>query len=106
MRALALGASPSIPYVNSGVGVSIVTAHPTFMTVDEFLEHRFPDGKVELVRGEPRVMAPASGAHGGVVSNLLAALLPYVNQHRLGRVFGDGVGYELTTLPHTVRNPD
>ena len=71
-RALALGASPSIPYVNSGVGVSIVTAHPTFMTVDEFLEHRFPDGKVELVRGEPRVMAPASGAHGGVVSNLLA----------------------------------
>jgi Uma2 family endonuclease len=76
------------------------------MTVEEFAEYNFPDGKVELVRGEPRVMPPAGAPHGGVESNLLGLLLPFVTRHRLGRVFSDGVGYELIALPRTVRNPD
>lgn len=33
-------------------------------------------------------------------------LIPYVTQHRLGRVFGDGTGYQLIQLPRTVRVPD
>lgn len=86
--------------------MSVVTAYPAFMTVAEFEEYSFPDGKVELVRGEPRVMPPAGAPHGGVQSNLLGLLLPFVNEHRLGRVFTDGLGYELIKLPHTVRNPD
>ena len=76
------------------------------MTVDEFLAHDFPEGKVELVRGEPRVTPPAGGPHGTVASNVLRLLILYVDQHRLGRVFGDGVGFELVKLPRTVRVPD
>lgn len=83
-----------------------VTAHPAFMTVEEFAEYNFPEGKVELVRGEPRVMSPAGAPHAVVGSNLLRLLLPFVSQHKLGWVFGDGLGYELIALPHTVRNPD
>jgi Uma2 family endonuclease len=76
------------------------------MTVEEFAEYNFPEGKVELVRGEPRVMSPAGAPHAAVGSNLLRLLLPFVSQHKLGWVFGDGLGYELIALPHTVRNPD
>jgi Uma2 family endonuclease len=76
------------------------------MTADEFLVHEFPDGKVELVRGEPRVNPPAGAPHGVVASNLLRHLIRHVDDHDLGRVFGDGVGYELLVLPHTVRAPD
>lgn len=86
--------------------MSLVTAHPAFMTVEEFESFNFPEGKVELVRGEPRVMSPAGAPHAVVASNLLRHLLPFVHDHRLGQVFGDGLGYELIALPHTVRNPD
>ena len=76
------------------------------MTVEEFLVHEFPDVQAELVRGEPRMTPLPGGAHGVVCANLLAVLMPHVSAHRLGRVFADGVGYELVKLPHTVRGPD
>jgi Uma2 family endonuclease len=84
----------------------VVETYPTSMSVDEFLVYPFPDGKVELVRGVPRVHEPAGGRHGWVQSNLSALLTPFVHARRLGRVFNDGVGYELLALPRTVRNPD
>lgn len=86
--------------------MSSVATYPSFMTVEEFEEFSFPDGKVELVRGEPRVMSPAATPHAKVVSNLLRHLLPFVAEHGLGEVFGDGLGYQLIALPQTVRNPD
>lgn len=86
--------------------MSVVSAYPAFMTVEEFEGYPFPDGKVELVRGEPRVMPPAGAPHGGVQSNLMRVLVPFVYARELGRVFTDGLGYELIKLPHTVRNPD
>lgn len=51
-------------------------------------------------------MPPASGGHGGVVANLQDLLSPYARKHGLGRVFGDGVGYQSNMLPRTVRNPN
>ena len=81
-------------------------SQPATMTVEEFYQYPFPDGKVELVRGVPRVREPAGGPHGWVQSNLAALLIPFVNERRLGKVFNDGVGYELIALPRTVRNPD
>jgi len=76
------------------------------MTIDEFLVANLPDGKAELVRGEVR-LSPAPGApHGAAAMNLAVALANYVKAHRLGRVFGDSVGYELVRFPHTVRIPD
>ncbi len=87
-------------------------AHPArglvmVMTVDEFLVHPSPEGvKTELVRGEVRVSPPPGGPHGFAGSNLVALLAAHVNPRRLGKVLGDGVGYELLQLPRTVRVPD
>src|SRR5688572_11546487 len=67
--ALALGAEPSVPYDDSGEGVASVATYPSVMTVEEFEDFTFPDGKVELVRGEPRVMSAAGAPHAKVGSN-------------------------------------
>ena len=86
--------------------MTLVAAFPRQMTVEEFEAYPFPDGKVELVRGEPRIMPPAGASHAGIESNVVGMLIPFVNERRLGRVFTDGLGYELIALPRTVRNPD
>lgn len=76
------------------------------MTVDEFLDSSLPDGKAELVRGELRLTPTRAVLHGRAATNLVVLLSIYVRQHRLGMVFGDSVGYELTRFPLTVRVPD
>jgi Uma2 family endonuclease len=76
------------------------------MTVEEFFALPDTDEKQELVRGELRVTPPAGGPHGVAGTNLVIALGTFVHRNRLGRVFGDGVGYVLTRIPHTVRVPD
>ena len=78
------------------------------MTVNEFLDYEDSNDlvQVELVRGELRVTPLPGPRHGGVCSNLLARLMPYVAERRLGRVFADGVGFRLLALPQTVRGPD
>ena len=76
------------------------------MTVEEFLAHPTPEGKAELVRGELRVTPPPGSPHGFAAFNLALMLGNYVKQHALGRVLGDGFGYELVRLPRTVRVPD
>lgn len=76
------------------------------MTAEEFLEASVPEGKAELVRGELRVTPPAGAPHGFAGANLVFLLAAHVRAQGLGRVFGDGLGYELLQLPHTVRVPD
>jgi Uma2 family endonuclease len=77
-----------------------------FMTAEEFLEYPLEDAKGELVRGELRVTPPGGGPHGTAATNLLFLLGIHVRRQGLGRVFADGIGYELVRLPHTVRVPD
>lgn len=79
---------------------------PRVMTVEEFFALPDTDDKQELVRGELRVTPPAGGPHGGAGTNLVIALGAFAQRTRLGRVFGDGVAYVLTRIPHTVRVPD
>jgi len=76
------------------------------MTVEEFFALPDTEEKQELVRGELRVTPPAGGPHGVAGANLVFALATHVRRDRLGHVFGDGVGYVLTRIPHTVRAPD
>ena len=76
------------------------------MTIDEFLVHPLGEVKAELVRGELRVSPPAGASHGVAGANLVARLMEHVLPRKLGRVFGDGFGYQLTRIPHTVRVPD
>ena len=86
----------------------MAAAVPTLpvMTVEEFLALPDTVEKLELVRGEVRVTPQAGGPHGLAGANVIFAPTTHVRQHQLGRVFGDGVGYELTRIPHTVRAPD
>lgn len=86
--------------------MATVATYPAQMTVEEFEVYPFPDGKIELVRGEPRVMPPAEIPHGHVQMNLLRRLIPFVYERKLGHLFTDGHGYVLLALPRTVRNPD
>ena len=76
------------------------------MTPEEFLEYPLEDMKAELVRGELRVSPPGGGPHGFAGARLIARLVMFVDPRRLGRVLGDGVGYQLLQLPRTVRVPD
>lgn len=83
-----------------------VRADVMLMTPDEFLVYPLSDVGAELVRGELRVTPPPGGPHGCAATNLVVLLAAHLKGREYGRVFADGVGYELIQLPHTVRSPD
>lgn len=83
-----------------------VRADVMLMTPDEFLVYPLSSVSAELVRGELRVTPPPGGPHGCAATNLVVLLAAYLKGREHGRVFADGVGYELIQLPHTVRSPD
>lgn len=76
------------------------------VTSEEFLTHPAAAGPSELVRGEVRVMTPASGAHGLVAGTIFAALNAFVESRQLGLCFPDNTGFLLPGLGDTVRSPD
>jgi Uma2 family endonuclease len=59
--------------------------------------------KYELVDGEIRV-SPTGNRHGAVIAQLIALLVPFVKQNRLGHVIGGGAGFRLPSK--NVRCPD
>ena len=75
-------------------------------TAEEFLTHPAAAGPSELVRGDIRVMTPASGAHGVVAGVIFAALNAFVESRQLGLCFPDNTGFLLPGLGDTVRSPD
>lgn len=77
-----------------------------YVTSDEFLTLREARGPSELVRGNIRVMTPASGAHGAVAGTIFAALNAFVESGQLGLCFPDNTGFLLPGLGDTVRSPD
>ena len=108
---LARSPAPSVGLTHYAIEMGFRMGAPAqrpamLVTVEEFLEMRLPDGKSELVRGEVRVTPPPGGPHGTAAANLFLGLGSYVRTNDLGRVFGDGLGYELIQLPETVRVPD
>lgn len=79
----------------------------SLFTADELLALPTGMGKrYELVQGELRVMSPSGWRHGNVVSTLHGKLLAYVNEHKLGIMFGAETGFRLAKNPDTVRAPD
>ena len=103
--------APSVRYNNRSLSPPSHMAAPARisgmrMTIDEFMVADLPEGKSELVRGEVRLTPLPGAPHGTAVANLVFALTAHVREHRLGRVYGDSVGYELTRFPQTVRVPD
>jgi Uma2 family endonuclease len=77
------------------------------VTAAELLELPRGMGKrYELVAGELRVMSPSGWKHGKVVGKLHGRIIAFVEQHKLGIVFGAETGFQLSTNPDTVRAPD
>ena len=75
------------------------------MTADELADT--PGlGRCELIRGELVHMSPAGGEHGWTIAKLTAKLVVFVEQHRLGFVFGAETGFVIERDPDTVRAPD
>lgn len=77
------------------------------MTAEELLA--MPDGgshRFELVRGELISMSPAGTQHSKIALRLAQRLANFVDQHRLGEVYGADCGYLTSRNPDTVREPD
>jgi Uma2 family endonuclease len=77
-----------------------------YVTAAEFLTHPTVSGPSELVRGEVRMMTPASAAHGVVAGTIFAAINAFVEAGHLGLCFPDNTGFLLPGLGDTVRSPD
>lgn len=84
----------------------MATTRTRRVTVEEF--GRFPETaeREELVRGEVRVNPPPNTPHGVINLNVGRLLSVYVREHKLGLTFGNGTGFRLPNLEHTVRGPD
>jgi Uma2 family endonuclease len=72
--------------------VALPKLAPSRMTVSEFLAWRGEDPhlKFELINGEPRAMAPASGTHGTMQITIGSLLRAHLREHRPGcRIVGE-----------------
>lgn len=76
------------------------------LTVEEF--ERLPDDgwRMELVRGQVFREPPTGFDHGEVSANIVAVLLGFVRDRKLGRVVSSECGFVLFDQPPTVRAPD
>ena len=63
-------------------------------------------GRCELVRGELIMMSPAGSRHGSVVARLTGRMVGFVDEDRLGAVFGAETGFRIQHDPDSVRAPD
>ena len=61
---------------------------------------------MELVNGEIRVMSPSGGESDEVSLRLATRLAIWVEDRRLGRVFGSSAGFVLPNKSKDVRSPD
>lgn len=76
------------------------------MTAEELLEKPEDGFRYELVKGEPRRMAPAGNVHGYIAANFLGPLQLHARDNGLGRVYAAETGFKLSSDPDTVRAPD
>jgi Uma2 family endonuclease len=76
------------------------------MTAEELW--RMPDDHMrhELVDGELKTMTPAGAEHGAIGIKLVIRLGQFVENKKLGVMFGPDTGFTLRRNPDTVRAPD
>lgn len=84
---------------------AIATGIP--MTAEELLRLSRGRARFELIEGELTVMEPGGAEHGAVAVRIGAKLFTYVEEHRLGAVFGAETGFVLAAGEKpTIRAPD
>jgi Uma2 family endonuclease len=81
------------------------------ITADELEEmpHRDEHGndcRLELIRGELKVMSPTKPLHGVVCARLTVKLGAFVEEHDLGETFGAETGFVVERDPDTVLGTD
>jgi Uma2 family endonuclease len=81
------------------------------ITADELEEmpHRDEHGndcRLELIRGELKVMSPTKPIHGIVCARLAAALINFVEANNLGMAFGAETGFVVERGPDSVLGVD
>jgi Uma2 family endonuclease len=81
------------------------------ITADELLvmPHRDENGndcRLELVRGELKVMSPSKPLHGIICARIAAELSNFVREHDLGVVVGAETGFIVERDPDTVLGVD
>lgn len=79
---------------------------PTPLTADDLFRCQPPDADTELIRGRMIVREPPRPAHGRVAANLCCIVLTFVRAHRLGAVYAQDTGFQITHDPDTVLAPD
>lgn len=79
---------------------------PEPMTLEQFAALPDDGRRLELVRGEVRVMSPAHGPASLVASTIHYLLAAHVRPRRLGIAFADNTGFALLGAEHTNRSPD
>lgn len=84
-----------------------MTTETKLLTAEEFmLLPEIPgSGKMELLYGEVRTMAPVGMEHSEAAGELILRLRSFAREHRLGRVGGE-LGFLLTRQPDLVYAPD
>ncbi|HEX8354223.1 MAG TPA: Uma2 family endonuclease [Pyrinomonadaceae bacterium] len=81
------------------------------ITADELLvmPHRDENGndcRLELIRGDLKVMSPSKPLHGIVCAHVAAELRDFVGEHDLGVVVGAETGFIVERAPDTVLGVD
>ena len=76
------------------------------VTAAELLNMPDDGFRYELIDGGLRKMNPAGGEHGMIVARLTWRLAAFVDQDKLGVVFGAETGFRIRQNPDTVRAPD
>ena len=77
------------------------------MTAEDLWEMpEVPGKQFELANGELVEMPTAGAVHNAIMLLLASLIQTHSRQHRLGRTFGDGLGYILQRNPDVVRIPD
>src|ERR1043165_7792302 len=81
------------------------------ITADELLvmPHRDEHGndcRLELIRGELKVMSPTKPLHGIVCARLTIRVGAFIEEHDLGETFGAETGFVVERDPDTVLGTD
>ena len=84
------------------------TGSPTaeIMTAEQLERLHLPNKSTELVRGRLVVREPPGTHHGKIAGRLITRVGGFVDEHRLGEVFGQDTGFKIASNPDTVRAPD